>query len=188
MRRRAALVLPVLVVVLALVATGCGGGGEPSTEATPAAEWADGLCSAITTWTDELQAIRDRFSDPSSVSQDAVEGAASDARDATQTFLDDVQALGRPDTESGQQAADELDALSTELESSLDRVESEVEGASGITGAIGASAIVVGEFAKMGAALTDTFRALEGIDASGELQAAFEQAGSCDELTGSSEP
>ena len=51
----------VLLASLALVAAGCGGDDEPT--AAPVDEWADGFCTAISTWTDELEQIRDRFDD-----------------------------------------------------------------------------------------------------------------------------
>ena len=182
MRPSHALVLLASVASLSFVAAGCGGDDEPSTRGSPV-EWADGFCAAVTSWTDDLRAIGDRFDDSSSLSLDTVEEAAGDARDATQTFLGDVRALGRPDTESGQQAVDELDELANDLESSVDRIEEEVAGASGITGAISASAVVVVEVAKMGVAVQSTRSTIEA-DVSRELQDAFAQAGSCSEITG----
>jgi len=175
---RQAIAIVTLVASVGLVAAGCGGGDE-SSSATPTVDWADGFCTATTSWTDELQAIGDRFDDSSSLSLDTVEEAVGDARDATQSFLDDVRALGRPDTQSGQQAVDELNELATELESSVDRIEEEVSGASGITGAISASAVVVVEVAKMALAVQSTRSRIEG-DVSSELQDAFKQADSCD--------
>jgi len=175
-------VLLACVASLSFVAAGCGGDDEPSTRGSPV-QWADGFCAAVTSWTDELRAIGDRFDDSSSLSLDTVEEAAGDARDATQTLLGDVRALGRPDTESGQQAVDELDELANDLESSVDRIEEEVAGASGITGAISASAVVVVEVAKMGVAVQSTRSTIEA-DVSRELQDAFAQAGCCSEITG----
>jgi len=175
-----ALVLVGCVGMMAFLAAGCGGGEEPAVS-TNSAEWADGFCTAVTSWTDELQTIGDRFDDSSSLSLDTVEEAVGDARDATQSFLDDVRALGRPDTQSGEQAVDELDELAAELESSVDRIEEEVSGASGITGAISASAVVVVEVAKMAVAVQSTRSRIEG-DVSSELQDAFKQADSCDEI------
>lgn len=172
------LAVALLVVVLALFAAGCNGGdGE-----TSAADWADGLCSAIVTWREDLQLIGDRFDDPASLDRETFEEAASDARDETEEFIDELRDLGRPDTEAGDAAEEALDELATELETSLDRIEEEIENASGIPETIESVANIVGELGEMGVAVDNAFTTIRAEDAGGELRDAFEQAESCDEL------
>jgi hypothetical protein len=67
------------VATLALLAAGCGGGDESPT-ASPADEWADGFCTAVTTWTDSLQSVTEQFTSPSSLSKDALDQAAIDVK------------------------------------------------------------------------------------------------------------
>jgi hypothetical protein len=43
-----------LALVVVLVA-GCGGGGGSSSSSPSAQDWANGLCSAITTWSDSVK-------------------------------------------------------------------------------------------------------------------------------------
>ena len=43
------------LAVLAVLAAGCGGGGGGSSDTESAQDWADGVCSAINTWTDSLK-------------------------------------------------------------------------------------------------------------------------------------
>ena len=72
-----------LLVSLALLAAGCGGDDDSSSEATsasPPEEWADGFCSAMTTWTDDLQAAAEPLGDLSSLSEDGIQQAADDAK------------------------------------------------------------------------------------------------------------
>ena len=45
-----------------------------------------------------------------------------------QTFADDLKALGKPDTEAGQQAKSELDTLAGELNTDVAKVKSAVDG------------------------------------------------------------
>src|SRR3990170_8455935 len=114
--------LATAVAALALVAAGCGGGDE-SSSASPTDEWADGFCTAITSWTDSIQSVTEQFTDLSSLSRDGLEIAAGDARTATEDLVDDLQGLGAPDTESGQAVKDSIDELSSMLESEVATIE-----------------------------------------------------------------
>jgi len=183
MRRRAALVLPVLVVVLALAATGCGGGDE----ATPAEEWADGVCTAISSFRDDLTQISEQLADPSSLNQDGLEEATNDARTATDTLVDDLRSLGPPETESGEEARQAIDDLATTVEDDFSEIELAVEGVSDITEIPGAISSISASLASIGTALSTTIPTIEGVDVQGELRDAFEQTASCDELTSSSQ-
>ena len=89
-----------LVVALAGVAAGCGGSSDDETTADPTAAWASGFCSAVTTWTDDLQSITQQFTDTSNLSQDGLASAADDARTSTQELVDSLKALGAPETDS----------------------------------------------------------------------------------------
>ena len=97
---RKALALLALAFVVA-VAASCGGSDEA--EEDPTAAWASGFCTAITSWTDELQSITSQFSDTSNLSQEGIQSAADDAKSATEQLVDDLRGLGSPETESGQE-------------------------------------------------------------------------------------
>ncbi len=183
MRRRAALVLPVLVAVLSLAIAGCGGGDE----ATPAEEWADGVCTAISSFKDDLTQINEQLADPSSLNQDGLEEAANDARTATDTLVDELRSLGPPETESGEEAKQAIDDLATTVEDDFSEIELAVEGVSDITAIPGAITTISASLASIGTAVSTTIPTIEGIDVQGELRDAFEQTASCDELTSSSQ-
>ena len=53
-------------------------------------------------------------------------GAADDAKAATDTFADDLEALGTPDTESGEDIRSSVDELSTTVQTEVDSIESAV--------------------------------------------------------------
>ena len=91
-----------LIVVVAAAAA-AGGGGSSDEETDPTAAWASGFCSAVTTWTDDLQGITQQFTDTSNLSQDGLASAAEDARTSTQQLVDSLKALGAPETDSGQE-------------------------------------------------------------------------------------
>lgn len=181
-RRRA--LLGSFVAALALVGASCGGDDEPSASEASASEWADGFCTAVTTWTSELEEIGDAFRDPSTLSTDAVKQAARDAGAATEQFVTDVRALGAPDTEAGEQVQDSVDELADMVEQQKSEIEEAVEDASGLTGLTAAIASVGTALSSMATAFQSTLETLEAADASGELEQALEDSEACDELTG----
>ena len=175
MNRAVSLAL-LLVVSLALVAAGCGGDDEP----VPPDEWADSFCSAVSTWTDELGQIRDRFGDLSSLDRDSLEDAANDASAATEDLVNDLQALGEPDTESGQEIEQSIETLSDTLETEKGDVEEAVEGVDDVTDIPSAITTIGAAFTAMGTALQDSFDAIENEDVRGEVTTALDQSEACE--------
>lgn len=176
--------LAVGIGALSLVAAGCGGDDSSTDSATGSApaEWADGFCTAVSTWTDELQAIGDSIADPSSLNVDALEQAVEDLGTATDTFVDDVRDLGAPDTESGEAVQDSLDSLADTLETEQGDIETAIDDASGLTELAGAIATIGTSLSAMGTAFQNTLQALEDADASGELETALQESSACDEI------
>jgi len=173
----------VCVAAIAIVGAGCG--GDKST-ASPTVEWAEGFCTAVTSWTDELDRIGEDLQDPSSLSIDALKQAAGDVSAATDAFVEDVRALGAPETESGQEVQDSLESLADTIDAEKTEIEDAAEGVSGLTDLPSAITSITTAFASMGTAFASTLQTIESGDAKGELEDAFQQADSCDEIAGSS--
>ena len=169
----------VLVAALALIAAGCGGGGD---DTSAAEQWAEELCSAVTTWTDSIQESGEGLMS-SGTSSEGLQGVVDDVKSATDTLGDDIEALGTPDTDSGAEAKDAVDDLADELRGGVEEIETAVEGVSGLGEIANALTTISGTFADMGSQLAETFQTLEELDASGELEEAFRQAESCESLT-----
>jgi hypothetical protein len=170
--------LPVLALVLAFVAAGCGGGDDES--ATE--QWAGDVCSAISEWTTSLREAADSVT-AGGVGQNALQDAVADIKAATSTLADDLRGLGPPETDSGEQAKEALDELSTQIESDVDKIEDALEGVSSATEAVTAASTVSATLSSMATAVGAAFSQLEQLDAGGELEDAFRDASSCDELT-----
>lgn len=178
--------LAATVAGAALLAAGCGDSSDSSssTDTSPTTEWADGLCSAITTWTTSITSIVDPIKS-GDISEDSLTTAVDDAKSATETLTSDLEGLGTPDTEAGQKAKDTVDKLSTDLKTEVATIESELDGASGIAGYIAVAPAIATSLGKMGTDVTSTITTLQGLDAKGELESAFNDASSCSDLTGS---
>jgi hypothetical protein len=179
MRKRIA--LSTTVAALALVAAGCG--GSDSSDEDPTAAWASGFCSAVTGWTDELQTVTSQFSDPSNLSEDGLQSAAEDVQSATSELVDELRALGAPETESGEEVQSALDSLSTTLDSEAANIDETVQGISGITGIPSAITAVTASLSAMGSAFSSTLQTIEDADAENELQTALEDSPECADIT-----
>ena len=174
MRSRLA-VIAVLLAALAPLAAGCGGGGDDTASTTA---WADDLCTAVTTWTASLNDAAASVS--GNRTRQGLNTAAADAKDATDTFVDELQSLGTPDTASGAEAKDTVDRFASDLSHNVQDIENGIKNASTVVGAI---STVRNTLTTMGNDLTSTINQLRQLDAEGELKAAFEQADSCSSLT-----
>jgi len=179
-RRRLAVTFVALVVV-AFVA-GCGGKSSDTTSTT---DWANGLCSAISTWTGSLRTATTSLQG-GNVSKDSLTSAADDVKSATDTFVDDLKGLGKPDTQAGQQAKTSVDKLADELHSDASTIQDAVKGVSSVADVVTALPTVTTALGSMSTQFQTTFSELQQLDAKGELQNAFQQADSCKSLTQSS--
>jgi len=178
--------LAATVAGAALLAAGCGGSSDSTTTAdvSPTTEWADGLCSAINTFTASITSIVDPIKS-GDISKDSLTTAVDDAKSATDTLTSDLEGLGKPDTEAGQEAKDSVDKLSTDLKAEVTTIQGALDGASGIAGYIAAAPVILTSLGTMGTDVTSTITTLQGLGAKGELETAFKDAPSCSTLAGS---
>jgi methyl-accepting chemotaxis protein len=159
------------------LAAGCGGDDDSGSSA--ATEWADGLCSAITDWTESVQATSNSLKG-GNLSEDSLRDAANDYKSATQEFVDEVRDLGTPDTESGEQAKEEIDQLADSVEENVTKIEDAVDDGGGLATTVSA---VTTALSGMGEQLSAAFTSLQQLDPGGELEEAFRDADACDELS-----
>jgi methyl-accepting chemotaxis protein len=173
------LLVPALATIV--LAAGCGGDGNGGDESSSPTEWAGDLCSSITTWTDSLQSTTDSLRS-GNLTEDSLRSAADDVKSSTETFVDDVKGLGKPDTESGQQAEDLVDGLGDDLDDGAQKIEDTIEGVSDASGVLNAVSVVSGTIQTMSQQVSSTFEQLRQLDPGGELEQGFQDADSCDEL------
>jgi hypothetical protein len=175
---RLLLVAPAVAVALA---AGCG--GDDDTSATTA--WAGDVCSAISTWTESMRDVSESVR-AGGLSEDALSDAVEDAKSTTDAFVDDLRELGAPETDAGEEAQAALDELADDLDQATDTIDGALADVSGAGDVLSAISVVTGALASMGEQVAAAFRELEQLDAAGELEDAFREADSCDEIAGSS--
>lgn len=157
-------------------------GGSPSAEA-----WASSVCSSFATWKTSIESLADVSS--GTLNAETLQQKVGDAEDATSTLLTELKDVGPPDLESGDDLQQSLSSSADGIQSSIDALKAGAQEA--------ADAGSPQEFLNALAALAPQFQALlEQVsttigdlqdanvagDAQDELQAAFADAESCQQL------
>jgi len=179
------LLLIAAVAACALLAAGCSGDDSSSDDTTPTTEWANGLCTSITTWKTEITTIVNSLRG-GNLSKDSLAAAADDADVATRNFTSSLKSLGRPDTEAGQQAQDSVNELTTQIDDDMQKIQDTVSNASGVAGVLAAVPTITTTIQTAGNQVADTISGFQELDAKGELESAFKDADDCKTLTAGS--
>jgi hypothetical protein len=169
----------ILVVLVACLTGGCGGGDDESS----ATAWADGVCTAITSWSASVTSTTDALRD-GVTNTEALTGAVDDFESATDDFLEELRGLGAPETDAGAQAKESIDQLSDEIDDGVAQIDDAVDDASGVSGILDAVSKVTGSLSAMSSAVSSTYTTLAGLEPGGELEQAFRDADSCDDVGG----
>ena len=179
-----------LVLAALLAAAGCGGGDSSSASSSSSSntesadDWASGLCTALTTWTNSVRSAGNELK--GNVSKDSLNTAADDIKSASDTLVSDLKDLGKPDTKQGQDAKKAMDQLSSEVKSDVKQMQSDVKNASGVQGAVTAASSVSTTLSTMGNQINSAASKLDQADPDGELKKAFQNSPDCKSLTSSS--
>ena len=169
-------------LLAALAVAGCGGSSSSGTTATDT--WASGVCTAITTWQNQLKSIETSVKS-GSVTKASINSAVSQAQSATEQLGKSLKKLGKPDTQAGQQAKTDVQNLSDDLSKGVKTIEDAVSNASGAAGVLSAVSTAAGTLSTMVTQVTTTMTDLQQLDATGELEKAFKNSAACKPLLGS---
>jgi hypothetical protein len=177
-RRVGALLLVLAAVVMA---AGCGGSKKQPDTTT---EWANGLCTAVTTWKTSVTQAAEPLKN-GSLSKSSIQNAGNELQDATNTFVSSVKKLGKPNTEAGAQAQQDVDQLSQQIHDGTQKISDAAKGVSGVSDALGAISVATATLSTMANEITSTFTSLQSLGGKGELKTAFAQADACKSLRAS---
>ena len=163
---------PLVAIVVAIA--GCGG-DESSSE-----KWTNDVCSNLSEWVGDVDETVKSLTDQGvGLDAAAVRDAFDDTKAATDELAKDLQDLGPPETEAGQQAEQELDALTSEIGRQSDVVERALDAGGEPLQLV---ATVAGAISASLNQLNETFQSLRGLDPDGELAEAFRSSDDCDSL------
>jgi uncharacterized phage infection (PIP) family protein YhgE len=165
--------LAALLVSLTLLAAGCGKSKPPT-----AADWANGVCSALSTWKTSITSAVDSVKS-GNVTKDSVTSAADDAKNATNKLTDDLKKLGKPDTNAGAQARQTVDQLSSQVSDGVDTIQTTVKNITSLSSGLAALPTVSSTLKTINDQITAAYKTLSNLDPGGELQKAFQSAPDC---------
>jgi exonuclease VII large subunit len=182
---RAGLVSYAAVAVLVLSAAACGGGSKTTTSTatggTSPVEWANGVCSSVTTWKQSLESIKDDVTSQPTPSQLRRAGRQVDR--ATETLARSLKQLGTPETAQGEAAKKSLDTLATNLQNGMNKLEQTLNSnSSGVAGTLAQISAITATLSSMAHDLELAGGNLKALAPGDELEQAFHQAGACRSL------
>ena len=165
-----------ILVAGTLLVAGCGGEEESPSEA-----WAGDFCSAAADWRSSIDEAIAQVGDPADPSFNSLRGAIDDGLAATEAFIDDVRALGPPETEAGQEAAGIVDSMTDDLEADVDELrsalETETQSVPELLEKAGQASTLIGQMAQQ---LQSSVQELEGLEPADELRSALEENEDCE--------
>lgn len=174
--------LVLVVLIAAVAAAGCGGGKSSNSSSSTASadDWANGLCSALVTWTSSVKSATGSLK--AGVSKSSLESASGDIKTASNTLATDLKDLGKPDTKAGQKAKDAVDQVSGEIEQDVKNMQNAVDKISA-TGVAPAAASVASTLTTMGSQIGSAAGKIGKADPGGELKKAFQNSSACKTLS-----
>jgi hypothetical protein len=173
------------VALAAVLAAGCGGGSSSSSSSPSPKDWANSLCTAITTWSTSVKNSGQSLQS-GNLSKDKLKQTTNDIKSATHTLAEDLKGLGKPNTDAGQQAKDAMDQLSSQVDDDVAEMQKAADKAagSGASGAAAAATSIASTLSKMGTQISTAASKLQSADAKGDLEKGFRDAPACKNLTG----
>ncbi len=165
-------------IALAAAAAGCGGSNSSASETE---QWADGMCSALVDWQSSVTAAGEKVS-KGDLSKSSLQDAANGVSDANKQLRDDLDSLGKPPTETADKAKADLNQLTDDLKTNLDKIREALGNAGNdVTAAITA---VSGSVQAMGQDLQNTATQLKELQNDDTWSKAFKSSDSCQKLSG----
>jgi uncharacterized phage infection (PIP) family protein YhgE len=174
-----ALALPVvsLVMLLAVVAAGCGGNDTSSAES-----WANDVCTELDTWASSITTtVKGVMSQGTSVTGTDLKAAANQASTATSDLVDGLQAIGPPDTDSSDQAQQQVSQLGDQLQQDADKVRSLVQSApSTVAGLVSTAQSILVQIGTAADQVKATLSSLQELGS--DLSDGIQQSNACDDF------
>jgi hypothetical protein len=186
--RRSWLIAAIVLVIVAIVAAVAIAKSRDDSKGNPnAAAWADSACTSISDWKSSITSLADVSG--GSLTKDSLQQKLEDADTATQKLVSDLKDLGPPDLEAGDQLKQQLNSDADNLQSSYDSLKSQAQealNASSASAFLSALAALATPFQdlvnQINTTLDDLRSANVGADAKAELQSAFDDSQSCQNL------
>jgi hypothetical protein len=180
----AAAVVGVAVIVIAAV---LGRVKDDDSGSVDTATWAESVCASLVDWRSSITSLADVSGE--TLTPELLGEKLDDAEAATDELVTELEDLGPPDLEAGDQVEQALDDAVGGLRTSYASLQAQAQDAVGVespTEFLQALAALAPEFQSLLNQIRDTVASLQSAslfgEASAELEQAFASAGSCQEL------
>ena len=163
--------------VLALAA-GCGG-DDAGAEA-----WAGDVCSSVQEWRENLTSLA-VDAQVEGLSAESIRTAIDGGVEATQRLRGQLEDIGPPDTEAGDEIEQELDELSDQVIVQVEAAQAEAEALpedQSVPELLDPSTSIAGELQSVVGEVEATFTDIQELEPGSELEDGFENAEACQNL------
>jgi hypothetical protein len=150
--------------------------------ATTPQVWAGDVCGALAAWEDSVKTIATDFSN--GISKDSLSQKIDDAGQATQDLVDQLEAIGAPDTDSGKKVRKDIDKLTTDMQAGVEDIKSQVETLtdSGVGGIVSGIDEIKGEVDELLKDVKHTLHEIRQLEPAHELSTAIKNDETCQSL------
>jgi hypothetical protein len=182
-----------LLVPIALLSACKSSSSTVATPTTPAkvsaSVWAGGFCTDLSAWKASMQTAAARIKAAPSSSDPVGEfkNGVNDALTATSSLLDQLQALGTPNTQSGQQITAALKSMKTSIQTELNTIKDEaskLSSSTSLTQATSSIATIATQLDTLSTDMQAGISSLKSADVTGELATAISNEPSCQTFAG----
>lgn len=177
-----------LLAIMA-VTSACNDSADSQDQQSATEAWAGDVCSTAGNWLDAITDAQAALTDTANLSAETLRGAFDGVVTATDALITDLGDLGPPDTEAGDEAAAQVSTLSDQLDEQRAAISAAMDQDGGsVQGLLSQVSTVTGAIAAMLTDVStaiDNLRQLQGAD---ELEQAFQDASTCQELRASTTP
>jgi septal ring factor EnvC (AmiA/AmiB activator) len=182
--RRNWLFVAVIAALLVIGGAAILGRTTENDKSIPADTWAEGVCTELADWESAIVALAETTGEPPT--SESIEENLGAARDATEELVDNLRALGPPQTESSEEVEQELDQQVSDLEQAFDELEASLqEVADSDTGLAAKIAALSGDVKAIVQQGSDALGTLEEADPVGEVTSALQNEPACQQLRSS---
>ena len=166
-------------IVLAVAAAGCGSSNDTQSQTE---DWADGMCSSLADWQNNVVAAGEKVS-KGDLSKSTLEETADGVADANKQLRDDLDSLGKPPTETVDKAKSALNQLGDDLNKNLEAIRDALAKTSGNDVSFAITA-VASSVQAMSQDLQNTSTQLKALQSDDTWKKAFNSSDSCQKLSG----
>ena len=186
--RRTVAATAALLLTLATTSA-CNDSADQEDEPSATETWAGQVCSTAGDWLAAISDAQVTLTDTANLSADSLRGAFDGVVDATDALITELGDLGPPDTEAGDEAADQLSTLSGQLDEQRTAISAATEQSAGsVQDLLSQVSTVTGAIAAMLTDVSTTVDNLRALDGADELEKAFQDSSACQELRASASP